>query len=97
MGMNKKVRMEEMEMEVTKEMEMEEMEEMEMEVTKEMEMKEMEEMEMEGMEKTEMEIEMGIMDSALTWWNSYKRIIGVDSAYVMNWAGLISVENVKEG
>ncbi|GKD77411.1 putative reverse transcriptase domain-containing protein, partial [Tanacetum coccineum] len=28
-------------------------------------------------------------DSALTWWNSHKRIIGVDAAYAMNWAGLI--------
>ncbi|GKG66723.1 hypothetical protein Tco_0713012, partial [Tanacetum coccineum] len=45
MGMNKKVRMEEMGMEVTKEMEMEEIEEMEI----------------EGIEKTEMEMEMGIM------------------------------------
>ncbi|GJR17265.1 putative reverse transcriptase domain-containing protein [Tanacetum coccineum] len=45
MGMNKKVRMEEMGMEVTEDMEMEEIEEMEM----------------EGMEKIEMEIEMGIM------------------------------------
>ncbi|GKD89276.1 putative reverse transcriptase domain-containing protein [Tanacetum coccineum] len=50
-----------------------EKEEMEMEVTKEMEMEEM-----EGMEKTEMEIEMGIM-----------RTIGVDAAYVINWAGLM--------
>ncbi|GKB65799.1 hypothetical protein Tco_0927211 [Tanacetum coccineum] len=53
MGMNKKAR--------TEEMEMEEMDEMGMEVTKEMEMEEMEEMEMEGMEKTKMEIEMEIM------------------------------------
>ncbi|GKA00002.1 putative reverse transcriptase domain-containing protein [Tanacetum coccineum] len=30
-----------------------------------------------------------LQDSALTWWNSYKRTIGVDAAYVMNWAGLI--------
>nr|GEZ26541.1 hypothetical protein [Tanacetum cinerariifolium] len=28
-------------------------------------------------------------DSALTWWNSYKRTIGVDAAYAMKWAGLI--------
>ncbi|GKE31349.1 hypothetical protein Tco_1450671 [Tanacetum coccineum] len=67
MGMNNKVRMEEMGMEVIEEME------------------EMEEMEMEGIEK----IEMGIMDSALTWWNSHKITIGVDAAYAMNWAGLM--------
>ncbi|GKB27469.1 putative reverse transcriptase domain-containing protein [Tanacetum coccineum] len=28
-------------------------------------------------------------DSALTWWNSHKRTIGVDAAYAMNWAGLM--------
>ncbi|GJS10115.1 hypothetical protein Tco_0366911 [Tanacetum coccineum] len=76
MVMNKKVRMEEMGMEVTGEMEMEKMEEMEM----------------EGIEKTKMEIEMGIMEPkafALTWWNSHKRTIGVDAAYAMNWVGLM--------
>ncbi|GJR12783.1 reverse transcriptase domain-containing protein [Tanacetum coccineum] len=76
MGMNKKV---EMEMEEMEEMEMEGMEEMEMEGMEEMEMEEIEEMEMEGMEE----------DSALTWWNTHKRTIGVDVAYVMNWAGLM--------
>ncbi|GJW11202.1 putative reverse transcriptase domain-containing protein [Tanacetum coccineum] len=75
MGMNKKVGMEEMGMEVMEEIEMEEMKEMEME--------------MEGMEKTKMEIEMGIMDGALTWWNSHKRTIGVDAAYAINWVGLM--------
>ncbi|GJV88685.1 putative reverse transcriptase domain-containing protein [Tanacetum coccineum] len=75
MGMNKKVRMEDMGIEVTEEMEIEEMKEMEM----------------EGMEKTEMEIEMGIMDNALTWWNSHKRTIGVDVAYAMNWVGLLKL------
>ncbi|GKC82043.1 putative reverse transcriptase domain-containing protein, partial [Tanacetum coccineum] len=30
-----------------------------------------------------------LQDSALTWWNSHKRTIGVDAAYAMNWAGLI--------
>ncbi|GKF92342.1 hypothetical protein Tco_0279061 [Tanacetum coccineum] len=65
------------------------MEEMEMEETEEMEM---EEMEMEGMEKMEMEIEMGIMeDSALTWWNSHKRTIGVEAAYAMNWVELMKL------
>ncbi|GJT23843.1 putative reverse transcriptase domain-containing protein, partial [Tanacetum coccineum] len=29
------------------------------------------------------------IDSALTWWNSHKRTIGVDAAYAMNWAGLM--------
>nr|GEU59671.1 putative reverse transcriptase domain-containing protein [Tanacetum cinerariifolium] len=48
---------------------------------------EMEKMEMD--EGTEMEIEMG--GSALTWWNSYKRTIGVDAAYVMKWDGLIKL------
>ncbi|GKE47010.1 hypothetical protein Tco_1478268 [Tanacetum coccineum] len=24
-------------------------------------------------------------DSALTWWNSHKRTIGVEAAYAMNW------------
>ncbi|GJT54699.1 retrovirus-related pol polyprotein from transposon TNT 1-94 [Tanacetum coccineum] len=28
-------------------------------------------------------------DSALTWWNSHKRTIGVDAAYAMKWAGLM--------
>ncbi|GJS06888.1 putative reverse transcriptase domain-containing protein [Tanacetum coccineum] len=77
MGMNKEVRMEEMEIETTEEMEMEATEEMEMEatekmemeatnemkmeITKEMEMEGMEEMEMEVKEKMEIEIGMGIM------------------------------------
>ncbi|GJY78124.1 putative reverse transcriptase domain-containing protein [Tanacetum coccineum] len=52
---------------------------------------EMEEIEMEGMEKTEMEIEIGIMDSALTWWNSHKRTIGVEAAYAMNWVELMKL------
>ncbi|GJT89230.1 hypothetical protein Tco_1070947 [Tanacetum coccineum] len=30
-----------------------------------------------------------LQDSALTWWNSHKRTIGVDAAYAMNWVGLI--------
>ncbi|GJU76842.1 putative reverse transcriptase domain-containing protein [Tanacetum coccineum] len=30
-----------------------------------------------------------LQDSALTWWNSHKRTIGVDAAYTMNWAGLM--------
>ncbi|GJW34294.1 hypothetical protein Tco_0054326 [Tanacetum coccineum] len=30
-----------------------------------------------------------LQDSALSWWNSYKRTIGVDAAYAMNWAGLM--------
>ncbi|GJS47125.1 putative reverse transcriptase domain-containing protein [Tanacetum coccineum] len=30
-----------------------------------------------------------LQDSALTWWNSHKRTIGVDAAYAINWAGLM--------
>ncbi|GJV69759.1 putative reverse transcriptase domain-containing protein [Tanacetum coccineum] len=30
-----------------------------------------------------------LQDSALTWWNTHKRKIGVDAAYAMNWAGLM--------
>ncbi|GKC88303.1 hypothetical protein Tco_1148952 [Tanacetum coccineum] len=30
-----------------------------------------------------------LQDSALTWWNTHKRTIGVDAAYAMNWAGLM--------
>ncbi|GKC63842.1 putative reverse transcriptase domain-containing protein, partial [Tanacetum coccineum] len=33
-----------------------------------------------------------LQDSALTWWNSHKRTIGVDDAYAMNWAGLIRLK-----
>ncbi|GJW23493.1 hypothetical protein Tco_0034115 [Tanacetum coccineum] len=33
----------------------------------------------------------GENDSALTWWNSHKRTIGIDAAHAMNWAGLIKV------
>ncbi|GJV18813.1 putative reverse transcriptase domain-containing protein, partial [Tanacetum coccineum] len=29
------------------------------------------------------------VDSALTWWNSHKRTIGVEAAYAMNWAELM--------
>ncbi|GKC59443.1 reverse transcriptase domain-containing protein, partial [Tanacetum coccineum] len=50
---------------------------------------EIEEMEMEGME--DMETEMGIMDSALTWWNYHKRTIGVEAAYAMNWVELMKL------
>nr|GEX42015.1 hypothetical protein [Tanacetum cinerariifolium] len=32
-----------------------------------------------------------LQDSALTWWNSHKRTIGVDAAYAMKWAGLIKL------
>ncbi|GJU85323.1 putative reverse transcriptase domain-containing protein [Tanacetum coccineum] len=30
-----------------------------------------------------------LQDSALTWWISHKRTIGVDAAYAMNWTGLM--------
>ncbi|GJU01568.1 putative reverse transcriptase domain-containing protein [Tanacetum coccineum] len=36
------------------------------------------------------------VDSALTWWNSHKRTIGVDAAYAMNWAGLMRCGNCKK-
>ncbi|GJX63455.1 hypothetical protein Tco_0296355 [Tanacetum coccineum] len=32
-----------------------------------------------------------LQDSALTWWNSHKRTIGVDAAYAMNWVGLMKL------
>ncbi|GJX22416.1 putative reverse transcriptase domain-containing protein, partial [Tanacetum coccineum] len=32
-----------------------------------------------------------LQDSALTWWNSHKRAIGIDAAYAMNWAKLIKL------
>nr|GEW03831.1 putative reverse transcriptase domain-containing protein [Tanacetum cinerariifolium] len=32
-----------------------------------------------------------LQNSALTWWNSHKRIIGVDAAYAMKWAGLMKL------
>nr|GEV75851.1 retrotransposon protein, putative, Ty3-gypsy subclass [Tanacetum cinerariifolium] len=32
-----------------------------------------------------------LQNSALTWWNSHKRTIGVDAAYAMKWAGLIEL------
>ncbi|GJX11916.1 putative reverse transcriptase domain-containing protein [Tanacetum coccineum] len=32
-----------------------------------------------------------LQDSALTWWNSHKRTIGVDAAYAMMWAGLMKL------
>nr|GEZ23366.1 hypothetical protein [Tanacetum cinerariifolium] len=31
------------------------------------------------------------LNSALTWWNSHKRTIGVDAAYAMKWAGLMKL------
>nr|GEY73862.1 retrotransposon protein, putative, Ty3-gypsy subclass [Tanacetum cinerariifolium] len=31
------------------------------------------------------------IDSALTWWKSHKRTIGVDAAYAMKWAGLMKL------
>nr|GFC15313.1 reverse transcriptase domain-containing protein [Tanacetum cinerariifolium] len=32
-----------------------------------------------------------LQDSALTWWNSHKRTIGVDVAYAMKWVGLMKL------
>nr|GEV54676.1 retrotransposon protein, putative, Ty3-gypsy subclass [Tanacetum cinerariifolium] len=31
------------------------------------------------------------VNSALTWWNSHKRTIGVDAAYAMKWVGLVKL------
>nr|GFA11415.1 reverse transcriptase domain-containing protein [Tanacetum cinerariifolium] len=47
-------------------------------------------MEMEITEEMEMKA-TEIMNSALTWWNSHKRTIGVDVAYAMKWAGLMKL------
>nr|GEW02853.1 putative reverse transcriptase domain-containing protein [Tanacetum cinerariifolium] len=32
-----------------------------------------------------------LLNSALTWWNSYKRTIGIEAAYAMSWAELIKL------
>nr|GFC82486.1 putative reverse transcriptase domain-containing protein [Tanacetum cinerariifolium] len=32
-----------------------------------------------------------LQDSALTWWNSHKRTIGIDAAYAMKWDGLMKL------
>nr|GEZ13676.1 hypothetical protein [Tanacetum cinerariifolium] len=32
-----------------------------------------------------------LQNSALTWWNSHKRTIGVDAAYAMKWVGLMKL------
>nr|GFC00858.1 putative retrotransposon Gag domain-containing protein [Tanacetum cinerariifolium] len=32
-----------------------------------------------------------LQNSALTWWNSHKRTIGVDAAYAMKWDGLMKL------
>nr|GEX12132.1 hypothetical protein [Tanacetum cinerariifolium] len=34
---------------------------------------------------------VGLTRYVLTWWNSHKRTIGVDAAYVMKWAGLMKL------
>ncbi|GJU86163.1 hypothetical protein Tco_1293709, partial [Tanacetum coccineum] len=33
-----------------------------------------------------------LQESALTWWNTHKRTIGVDAAYAMKWAGLMRLK-----
>ncbi|GJS60411.1 reverse transcriptase domain-containing protein [Tanacetum coccineum] len=33
----------------------------------------------------------GVIDSALTWWNSHKRTVGVDVAFAMTWRDLIKL------
>ncbi|GJV11517.1 reverse transcriptase domain-containing protein [Tanacetum coccineum] len=32
-----------------------------------------------------------LLDSALTWWNSHKRIVGVDVAFAMTWRDLMKL------
>ncbi|GKF35919.1 putative reverse transcriptase domain-containing protein [Tanacetum coccineum] len=32
-----------------------------------------------------------LLDSALTWWNSHKRTVGVEAAYAMNWVKLMKL------
>ncbi|GKD46199.1 hypothetical protein Tco_1270844 [Tanacetum coccineum] len=32
-----------------------------------------------------------LLNSALTWWNSYKRTIGIEAAYAMSWAELMKL------
>ncbi|GJZ24278.1 putative reverse transcriptase domain-containing protein [Tanacetum coccineum] len=32
-----------------------------------------------------------LLDGALTWWNSYKRTVGVDAAYAMTWKALMKL------
>ncbi|GJT89501.1 hypothetical protein Tco_1078346 [Tanacetum coccineum] len=66
--------------------------------------------EMEGMENengnkngtsstTEGVCQLNPLDRALTWWNSYKRTIGVDADSNMSpyWAGIIQVDDRSEG
>ncbi|GJT13810.1 hypothetical protein Tco_0860852 [Tanacetum coccineum] len=38
-----------------------------------------------------------LQDSALTWWNSHKRTIGVDAAHAMKWAGLMKLMTEVSG
>nr|GEV87154.1 hypothetical protein [Tanacetum cinerariifolium] len=38
-----------------------------------------------------------LQNSALTWWNSHKRTIGVDAAYAMKWARLINLMTETAG
>ncbi|GJW44340.1 copia protein [Tanacetum coccineum] len=37
------------------------------------------------------------LDSALTWWNSHKRTIGVEAAYTMNWVEPNEVDDRRSG
>nr|GEV37368.1 putative reverse transcriptase domain-containing protein [Tanacetum cinerariifolium] len=40
---------------------------------------------------TEGVVRFDSLNSALTWWNSHKRTVGVDAAYAMKWAGLMKL------
>nr|GEU46575.1 hypothetical protein [Tanacetum cinerariifolium] len=37
-----------------------------------------------------------LLDSALTWWNSYKRTIGTDAAYALSWKELMKLMTEEE-
>ncbi|GJT66368.1 reverse transcriptase domain-containing protein [Tanacetum coccineum] len=85
---------EEMEMEVTKEMIIEGMDEIEMEIEMGIMVEKMETVFNISNCPPKYQVKYAtctLQDSALTWWNSHKRRIGVDAAYAMKWAGLIKL------
>nr|GEX80345.1 hypothetical protein [Tanacetum cinerariifolium] len=56
------------------------------------EMKELSEQLQELSDKAEVKYAMCILlNSALTWWNSHKRTIGIEAAYAMSWAKLMKL------
>nr|GFB39149.1 reverse transcriptase domain-containing protein [Tanacetum cinerariifolium] len=46
---------------------------------------------LEALNENEKDKKVRTKNSALTWWNSHKRTIGVDAAYAMKWAGLMKL------